>query len=121
LGWFATPKRDPRRFCSSACCGVAAAASGKFKGERNPRWLGGVSNDNMRYRRRAREKWPEHERARRKVAYAVKHGHLVKLPCERCGAAESNGHHEDYSKPLVVIWLCRACHDAEHAKLRAGT
>lgn len=120
LGWFATPQRDPRRFCSVSCCGDAAAASGKFKGVRNPRWLGGVSNDNMRYRRRAREKWPTHESARRKVAYAVKYGHLEKRPCVECGNPDSNGHHEDYDRPLDVVWLCRGCHDAEHARIKAG-
>lgn len=41
-------------------------------------------------------------------------GKLVPQPCERCGVADTQKHHEDYSKPLKVRWLCRPCHLLEH-------
>lgn len=122
--WYAAPVKELNRgrriFCSIECTARHAALSGKFKGDKNPRWLGGVSNDNMRYRRRSKAAHPVEERCRQLVANAVKTGRLVRLPCEHCGATKSNGHHEDYSKPLVVIWLCRPCHDTEHARLKAA-
>ena len=43
-------------------------------------------------------------------------GHLVAKPCEKCGSADSQKHHPDYSKPLDVIWLCRPCHVAVHGR-----
>jgi ribosomal protein S27AE len=50
-------------------------------------------------------------------AYAhvyLKRGKLTRGVCETCGSAKSEMHHEDYSKPLVVRWLCRRCHLALH-------
>lgn len=61
---------------------------------------------------------PKHE-ARWKVSRALKTGRLVRQPC-RCGATDSQAHHRDYSMPLEVEWLCRPCHDAEHARARGG-
>lgn len=40
-------------------------------------------------------------------------GLLVPEPCA-CGAVKVEKHHEDYSKPLQVSWVCRKCHLAEH-------
>ena len=64
-----------------------------------------------------RNKFPEKTRARDAVNNAVKSGKLIKLPCEDCGSTRHiHGHHEDYSKALVVVWLCRACHLERHGK-----
>ena len=67
---------------------------------------------------------PERCRAYKAVQYAVKVGKLVRQPCTECGiSGESKdgrsfvqAHHEDYSKPLDVVWLCFKCHDAHHKK-----
>jgi len=37
------------------------------------------------------------------------------LLCEKCAEKPpADMHHEDYSKPLEVIWLCRGCHKRGH-------
>jgi ribosomal protein S27AE len=46
--------------------------------------------------------------------YQNQYGRLVKQPCEKCGNENTEKHHEDYSKPLEVIWLCRQCHLDHH-------
>lgn len=52
-----------------------------------------------------------------KVTYAIKRGRLNRLPCEMCGEVEGvHGHHDDYSKPLEVRWLCRKHHAQLHWK-----
>jgi len=51
------------------------------------------------------------------VSKAVKDGNLI-IPatCSCCGKdCKPEGHHEDYSKPLEVTWLCRSCHKYLHA------
>lgn len=64
------------------------------------------------WRSKNREKSKAHEM----VAAAIKKGVLSKpSECERCRKeARLHGHHEDYSKPLCVIWLCNSCHAREH-------
>lgn len=67
------------------------------------------------YARKRREKFPEKSRARDMVNNAVKSGKLIKLPCEECGSTKRvNGHHDDYSKPLKVVWLCPQHHKLKH-------
>ena len=44
------------------------------------------------------------------VGHAIRDGYLVRQPCEVCGNPKSQGHHEDYSKPLEVVWLCQTHH-----------
>lgn len=54
--------------------------------------------------------------AHRKVQYAVSTSAIEKLPCQICGNIKSNAHHEDYSKPLEIIWLCATHHREIHDK-----
>lgn len=57
--------------------------------------------------------------AHNQVARAVRNGTLVRQPCVRCGEAKSLAHHEDYDKPLEVMWLCQPCHKQRHKELRS--
>ena len=57
--------------------------------------------------------------ARERYRYALRSGKIVRQPCEVCGCEEVEGHHEDYSKPLEVRWLCKAHHLEAHEQLRA--
>lgn len=56
--------------------------------------------------------------ARARAASAIRQGLLVRQPCEQCGATGPetiHAHHDDYTEPLLVRWLCRRCHSAFHA------
>lgn len=45
----------------------------------------------------------------------IKYGILKKQHCSNCGEVKAEMHHEDYDKPLEVIWLCRPCHLELHS------
>lgn len=62
------------------------------------------------YQKRHRAKHPEKNRARQRVAYALRAGLLQRQPCERCGSVKSQAHHPDHSRPLDVQWLCVVHH-----------
>ena len=56
-----------------------------------------------------------------KVNNAIRDGRLLRQPCESCGEERAQGHHDDYSKPLEVRWLCVKCHASHHrAERRAA-
>jgi hypothetical protein len=59
-----------------------------------------------------RKENPEKYKAHNKVCSALKSGKIIKPSfCEKCGSTgKLHAHHEDYSKPLDVIWLCVPCH-----------
>jgi len=62
------------------------------------------------YNKRYDQEHPEKLIARNAVAYALETGTLKRLPCEVCGSISTEAHHEDYSKPLEVMWLCTLHH-----------
>jgi hypothetical protein len=47
---------------------------------------------------------------------AIRDGRLIRQPCEVCGSEPAQAHHDDYSKPLDVRWLCRKHHLEHHGK-----
>lgn len=55
--------------------------------------------------------------ARSAVAQAIQASRLVQQPCTRCGHSPAEAHHEDYSRPLDVTWLCRKCHRVRHREI----
>jgi ribosomal protein S27AE len=56
--------------------------------------------------------------ARGIVGYALRKGFLKKKPCEVCGAFTVVAHHDDYSAPLAVRWLCVVHHAELHIEAR---
>lgn len=71
-----------------------------------------TSDASARYRERNKTKYL----ARAAVANAVARGEMIKpLSCEECGIKTLvHGHHDDYSQPLFVRWLCQGCHSDWH-------
>lgn len=57
-------------------------------------------------------------RAQQRVRYARYAGKITPQPCEVCGDVTVDAHHDDYSKPFEVRWLCRLHHLRLHAELR---
>lgn len=67
-----------------------------------------------------RSTWSEERRrAMYLVQKAVASGELVRGACEVCQSrTRIDAHHDDYSKPLQVRWLCRSHHRQHHANAR---
>ena len=81
----------------------------------------GVNERCGKYRRENKEKI----KAQRAVSMAIKKGDLTRparCSAEGCTASENiQAHHEDYSKPLDVIWLCASHHSRLHVDRRRMT
>lgn len=61
---------------------------------------------------------PEKRHAHYVVNNAVRDGRLIKpSACSKCdrSGVRLEGHHDDYSRPLDVVWLCCRCHRRHHA------
>jgi len=66
-----------------------------------------------------REKYPERRKAQIAVMNAVATKKLIRPEyCSVCGInCKPEGHHFDYSQPLVVIWVCKKCHSDYHLSI----
>jgi hypothetical protein len=86
--------------------------------ENNHNWKGGVSLNNYEYKLLQKKKYPEKFKCRDIYYSAKRYGKIEKKPCEVCGNIKVDGHHDDYTKPLEVKWLCRKHHLGLHKELR---
>jgi len=68
------------------------------------------------YRKRNSNKY----RAINMVNNAIRDRKLFSEPCEVCGEEKTHAHHDDYSKPLNVRWLCAAHHKQWHLENGEG-
>lgn len=82
-----------------------------LKNKSDPEWR---KRQDLRHRRWMK-RHPEKPRAHNTLCRAVKHGLIIPQPCEMCGHSPVEAHHDDYSKPLQVRWLCNAHHRAIHS------
>ena len=76
---------------------------------------------------RARKAWDERNAIKKgastMVGNAVRDGKIIKPDdCEKCGSTPKRlqGHHDDYSAPLIVRWLCSGCHSKWHKENGPG-
>lgn len=55
-------------------------------------------------------------KARNDISWALRSGKLIRATnCEMCGLdCKTQAHHDDYTKTLVVKWLCFNCHATLH-------
>ena len=55
------------------------------------------------------------------VRKAIESGVIAPGPCADCGQIKerNHGHHEDYARPLELVWLCASCHARRHGKDRS--
>lgn len=67
------------------------------------------------------EQDPLKRAARVAVGNAVRDGKLTPPNnCQVCAEpCKPHGHHDDYTKPLEVLWVCTPCHALIHAYWRA--
>lgn len=60
-------------------------------------------------------KYPDKIQARILLGEELKKKKIIKSSCEVCREVKHiQGHHEDYSKPLNVMWLCQWHHSQLH-------
>ena len=103
-----------KKYCSHSCATSASTLPQNRPGPDNGNWKGGVSNDNMRYRKRQLERWPLETSCRLKTMELIRKGILIRGDCLSCGKPNGHAHHSDYNDPFNVEWYCRDCHRELH-------
>jgi ribosomal protein S27AE/uncharacterized protein YlaI len=75
--------------------------------------------DRSEYSKRYRNNNPEKKKAHSLVQTAIRNGSIIKQQCLVCGDSNSHAHHDDYTKPLEIKWLCHIHHMELHSMLKA--
>lgn len=72
------------------------------------------------YLRSYRARYPEKDRAHAMVSMSIHRGKIKRQNCFVCDSPKAHAHHEDYSRPLDLIWYCRRHHAARHREIDAN-
>jgi len=69
----------------------------------------------------AKKQWAARNAHKKKahtaVSNAIRAGKIYPQPCCICGEYLAEAHHDDYSKPLDVRWLCKKHHMEVHVEI----
>lgn len=68
------------------------------------------------YQKTRRAKNDGKDKARQLVNFEIQMGRLERQPCEVCQEPDAEAHHDDYSKPLDIRWLCFKHHREHHGQ-----
>lgn len=93
---------------------ISAGGAGVNASQASPVASEAVRSSRSLYQRQ----YPERHAAHVAVQKALAAGKLAKPAlCSRCSRYKRlDAHHDDYSEPLVIRWLCRPCHTFVHPK-----
>lgn len=61
---------------------------------------------------RARD--PQKLKARNQIRQRIHDGRLIRGACVICQRPNAQAHHDDYSKPFEIHWLCQRHHNEAH-------
>lgn len=106
------------KFCSRSC--QASVMNRTRLGERNGNWKGGISSNNVHYKKLQDQRYPLKNTCRKITRQLILRGFLKREPCVVCGNPVSHAHHADYHDPYHVIWYCRKHHNELHGPSRRG-
>lgn len=100
-----------QKHCSRHCARKHECIKKPRHGDKNPNYKGSAALSNYEHKKNWRRRNPEKAKAHDIFRAAVRRKEIVRQACEVCGNPKSEGHHDDYAKPLDVRWLCRKHHD----------
>jgi len=118
--------RFQKKYCTLLCAqrasqpaAVVALSKNDQRGEKGHNWRGGISNNPPHYSKLQLERHPERIKCRKITRSLRRRGILIPTEsCEMCNRiVPLHAHHEDYSRPDKVKWVCRKC----HRKIHGGT
>lgn len=125
------------QFCCSLNCSLLMRGKTKYYSRQHGEDVAAYNRNrrkayyknNLVYRQKIKDNMRLYEQnnrvkvcSRRKVYYALKKGQITKPDhCSKCAKHVNEfprleAHHQDYSKPLVVTWLCTKCHKTLHSE-----
>lgn len=87
--------------------------------ERSPE-ITARQNRNNYLHRKADPESHQKLKARSLTRARIRSGLLARQPCEVCGAGTVEAHHDDYSRPDDVRWLCPDHHREHHRAQQAA-
>ena len=105
--------RANRKYCCTSCNTSNNNSNKHAVGELNPNWRGGK-------RKNYKKEHPDRIHANNTILELRRKNMIKPGICTSCRklSAKNVAHHPDYSKPLLVLWLCPTCHTNLHFIIR---